>query len=451
MSDVRLFLLARSRAIFLDPAKATMAAGWLGRIITAGAQFASIRLITQMLGVDAYGAFAVVTGFMVWFMLADLGFGAALQNHISASRADGLPWRATVRAIASLLACTTLILALFVVTLAPWAGPFFLSAYRTVSPAQAAAGFAAFGVLTLLTGALSIMLKVQFAEHRGYIAHAITGGGGAAGLLCLALVLSYRPENGFVYAIIAYHLPLVLLSGSLLMHFLLTTAARVDHAQEPRIPIRRKVSHLWTNASSFLLFATLSALVLNLDYAILAKTVTPEEVVSYSIINKAFLLIFIMYNSVLQAYWPISAEAMHRGDAAAIKSLIKRCLAAGIAIVAIGTLGFLATSNIVASLLSPRQPPQLSPTLILIYGIYWLLRVWTDVFAILIMSAGRVAYLCRIVPLQALVSIPLAYLGARHYGVAGLVGGMAIAYCVTVAWMMPRYLLRHLAELGRVK
>lgn len=433
-------LIGRLFRLFTDPAKLTVVAGWTGRLVTAAAQFISIRLITQTLGLDTYGAFAVITGFLVWFMLADLGFGAALQNHISQSRADGAGWQAAVRSVAGLLAGTTLVLSVLVLAVSPWAGPYFLSVYGTISSAEATASFAAFGILTLLAGALSIMLKVQFAEHRGYVAHAVTGGGAAAGLLCLALVMACHPQNGLLYAIIAYHFPLVLLSAGLLIRFLTSQKGQARSAT-------RLLPPLWKKARSFLLFAALSAVVLNLDYAILARTVSPAEVVGYAIINKAFLLIFIMYNSVLQAYWPLSAEAMHRGDTLAVKTLIRRCLVAGLAIVSVGTLGFLATSRLVATLLSPHEPPALPTTLILAYGLYWLLRVWTDVFAILIMSAGRVDYLCRIVPIQALVSVPLAYFGALHFGVLGMLGGMVIGYVCTVAWMMPRYLMRHLVNL----
>jgi hypothetical protein len=265
----------------MGPLVVTTCAGWASRVVAAVAQFGAIRLLTDSLGIGGYSAFAVITGLLAWFMLADLGFGAAVQNYISHARVDGADWQPVVRRIVGRLSLTLVILWLATAGAAPWAGPYLLADYKGVSTRDAMLGFGAFGILMSATGVLSIMLKIQFAQHRGYLAHIITGVSAAAGLLLLAIVLTLPLAHLLVWAIVAYYLPGVLLPLLLLVR--LVRRAAPARAATPRFVAQQ--------AGVFLLFAALSALVLNVDYIILARTVTPRELLLYAIVSKVYALI----------------------------------------------------------------------------------------------------------------------------------------------------------------
>ena len=73
--------------------------GWFYRIVMALAQVISIPIILRCLGVDSYAIFAVITGLVAWFNLADLGFGYSIQNHISILRVEGKNVRDFLRSI----------------------------------------------------------------------------------------------------------------------------------------------------------------------------------------------------------------------------------------------------------------------------------------------------------------------------------------------------------------
>lgn len=418
----------------------TTGAGWSTRFATAAAQFVAIRLLTDRLNADGYGAFAVISGLLAWFMLADLGFGSAIQNHISKARVDGEEWHAVVFRVLRRLSVILMGIWVLVAAVAPWAGPYLLAGYPRISTVEATIAFAIFGILLSATGALSIILKVQFAEHRGYIAHLVTGLAAIAGLALLAVVLSLSIDHLLVWSILAYYFPGVFFPIVLLVWM---GRSRESSAAHATIPLDLK-----KQARVFLIFAILSAAILNVDYIILSRTVSPHELLTYAIISKAYALIYVLYNSILQAYWPISAEAMNRGDAAMVRQSIRRCIAAGAAIVVGGTLFLILGIDRIALLLAPSEHPVVPPFLIALFALYWLLRVWTDVFGVIIMSSGQVGYLCRIVPIQALVSVPCAYLGAKFFGVAGLMVGLSVGYVSTVAWMMPRHIILHLKTMS---
>lgn len=422
------------------PILATTGAGWVSRFATAAAQFIAIRLLTDRLGINGYGAFAVITGLLAWFMLADFGFGSAIQNHISHARVDGEAWTPVVRRVSEWIGLRLLVVWAAVACIAPLAGPYLLASYAGIPKIDAILAFGVFGILATATGALSIVLKMQFAQHRGYVSHLVTGGSAVAGLALLAITLSLNTHHTLAWAIIAYYspgtfIPFVLLARSL------GKAERND-----TIPFSVK-----RQARVFLIFASLSALVLNVDYIILSRAVPAKQLLVYAIMSKVYALIFILYNSILQAYWPVSAEALRRGDAEAVRSSVRRCVAIGTAIVSVGTLMFIVTAKWISMLLAPAEHPFIPAPLLLLYAGYWLLRVWTDVFGTIIMSAGQVSYLCKIVPMQAAVSVPAAYVGAHLYGVPGLIAGLSLGYVVTVAWMMPRHVYRYLDRLSEVK
>lgn len=432
-------LLARLKEQRFVPILVTTGVGWISRFATAAAQFIAIRLLTDHLGIEGYGAFAVITGLLAWFMLADFGFGSAIQNYISHARVDGEAWLPVVRRIVERVGLGLLALWVIVALLAPVAGPYLLAEFQGVSTFEAMAAFSVFGFLATATGALSIVLKVQFAQHRGYIAHLVTGGSAVIGLIALAITLSIDTRHMFVAAIVAYYTPGVLLPSILLIRFLRKTGRSLSVS-----------SSIMRQSRVFFLFAALSALILNIDYIILARAVPARELLIYAIMSKVYALIFILYNSVLQAYWPISAESLRRGDGCAVRLSIRRCLIVGGAIVLFGTLVFIVTAEWISMLLAPAERPVIPISLLLLYAGYWLLRVWTDVFGTIVMSAGQVGYLCRIVPLQALVSVPAAYIGAQLSGVSGLIIGLSLGYITTVAWMMPRHVYRYLDRLPKV-
>jgi O-antigen/teichoic acid export membrane protein len=412
----------------------TVGAGWGGRVVTALAQFVAVRILTTMLGIDGYGAYAVLTGLLAWFLLADFGLGASLQNYISQRRVAGETSEPAIRSVTYLLLGSTLVLCVLIAVASKWIGPFLLSGFD-VPYDQAIAGFATFGILAAATGAASIALKICFAEHRGYLAHAITASGALFGLIGLKVVDWIQPDHLFVWALGVMYLPGLLLATGLLFWRLRGVEEQDDAGGHPR-------ANLWPPARSFLLFGILSALVLNLDYVVLARVLPPREVATYAILSKLYGLVFFAFSSVLQAYWSVSAEALHRGDAASVKRVARTCLMFGAVIVLSTTFLLLTLLGPITRLLAPKGALVISVGLLPYFAVYSLLRVWSDTFSTIIMSAGKAVVLCMIVPVQAVFSLTLEYLGAHYYGLPGFMLGLSASFVLTVAWALPLYLLR---------
>ncbi len=425
------------RRLLSDPAKATVAAGWIGRIFAAFAQFGAIRILTHMLGVDGYGAYAVITGLLAWFMLADLGFGSSLQNHISAKRVAGEHADQAIWSTSIFLLLTTCVLAALLALASPWVGPFLLENVPSIPRLDAQLAFFAFGTIMCGTAAANIVLKVFFAHFRGYLSHAITVSAALLGVLALALLDQFDIKHRLVWAVVGFYLPGWLLPGIAITLYLtrsrgnvVLTRAGMDFAI---------LGEFWRSARWFVLFAALGALVLNLDYVILSRTVEAGDIAVYSVFSKIAALVISLFTSVLSAYWPVSSELIRKRDFAGLGTVVRRALIIG-AVLSLGTtVGMWLFLGLIGRLLSPDAPLTLPTVLVPAFAAYCLVRVWTDTFSMVIVSAGRAWVQCLVVPVQAALSLGIGYWAALHYGLIGLMTGIISSFLLTVVWALPLY------------
>lgn len=430
-------LIERIRAQRPGRVGVTAAAGWVSRIISALAQLVGIRLLTGMLGVEGFGAFAVMTGLLGWFSLCDLGLGASLQNHISQQRVAG---RSSIAAISTVVAVTLVAMVVFSilwVAIAPWAGPALLHRFPGVSARQATEAFAAFSVIATGTGLGLVAIKLCYAEHRGYIGHAMTAAAVLLGVGGLALLSLLHHDHDLTWALVVYQAP----SWILPMGFLLGHAWRRRHEPGFRLAINRPVlALLWQHARVFLTFGVFAAAVLNVDYIIISQTIAGPDAAVYAVYAKIFTLAFFVFNSVIQAYWPVCSELVHRRRFDEIDALVRRCLIFGsIVVLGAGVVIYL-LRGLIADLAAPGDSLVLPGYLIPLFVVYWLVRVWCDTYAMLVQSANETRILVRTVPAQAAVNLVLGYAGATTFGLSGLLIGMTASFALTVAWILPRYL-----------
>lgn len=415
----------------------TVGAGWISRIVTAVAQIISIRLLADMLGIDGYGAFAVIIGLLGWFALADFGFGSGLQNYISRHRVSGDDPMPAIISVAQVLALTTLALWLLYSLVAWWAGPWLLSDFGAVSHRDAALGWLAFAILATGTGAATIFLRICFAEHRGYIAHLISAIGAFAGLGGLATLHALSPDHLFIWSVVVFAAPNFLVPASAMLIFLLRDPRRSTGLHKFD---RHVFSEIFASSRVFLVFNTMAASVLYVDYIIISQTISAREAALYAIVSRLFTFAFFMFNSVLQASWPVSAEIFHKGDFSKLRRTILTCILFGTFIILMFSTILYYSSDFIINILSPKDNIKIPPTLILLFAMYWIIRVWCDTFAMLVQSADGARSLLFVVPAQAILNLLVSIWAAQRYGLSGLLIGMISSFVMTVAWFNPALL-----------
>ena len=405
------------------------ASSWASRLVSAAVQLVSVRLLLQALGLVDYSAFALLTGLQGWFLLADLGVGISVQNHISEARARGEPTGGllvTARLLAVLLLLATLALLYFA---SPMLAPLLLKAYPDMSEARKVQTFFIAGALSIGFGVGGIVYKVWYAEQRGYLSNVVPAVAAVIGLAGVAVAGRIDPDWRLAWCLLAFVGPTAALPLGILGVQLLRGGLRAD------APLR--FGEVCRRAGGFLAFAILGAVTLQVDYIVLSQRLTARDIATYSLMTKVFGLVFFVYSALILALWPTFTELIVQRRWPEVVAYLRRYVGLGVGFVAGCTLALLWAMPLAIGLLAGGQGIVASTALILVMGTYWVVRVWTDTFSMLLQSMNRVRPVLLLVPLQALLSGALQWVLAPRLGLVGTVLGLICSFALTVSWGLP--------------
>lgn len=397
--------------------------------------------MTDSLGVEGYSVFAVLASLAGWFALADFGIAVSLQNHISERRVaqqevDDLILTASLLALA---AAVTVSLAAFL--LGPWLSSLVLGEFASFSSRERMLAFWGMAFPAIGTALGGVAYKVWFAEHRGYLSNLTPAAGTVLGTLGVWLVARGGTPPLLAWSTFAYYTPLALLP-------LVTLGAMVL-----RISRRHRVSWslarpLLGRAARFWLFGLLAAAVLQVDFIIMAHVLMPDDIVIYSIASRVFGLVFFAYNALLFALWPVCSEAIAAGRWDQVFVLMRRYLMLGTGLIVAAGFGVALVRDTAVELLAPTIDATIPVVVVALLTLYIVVRVWADTFAMVLQSMNDLAIFWIAVPLQAILSIALQWLGARYFGLPGVIVGLIACFLATVAWIFPLR-CRHNARIAR--
>ena len=410
------------------------ASAWVSRIVAAIAQLLVIRALLPFLGSQQYALFSVVTSLVTWFALVEFGVGNSLQNRISVARAEGRERDVAIRSALPLLGILFTISVLVLVLAGPVLQHFLFrrigNGSSTPVPASAYL-LSGIGFVYVVTTLANISYKVFYGEMRGYISNTYITAANVVGLVAvIALRFVDVGAQRLTWSLIAWTTPPALVGLAAAAHVYIKHGlgrARVDWSL---------TRDLWRRAWRFGGFAAMAAGVLGVDYVVMSQTLAADQIVRYNAASKVYGLIFFLYTALLQATWPVCAEAFGRGDVATVRRMTRESLLAGTAIVALGTAAFAVARNVVIAMLG--APGITLPLgLILTFGAYFLLRVWSDTYAMILMSRDRLRVFWLYIPFQAAISAIGQYLLARRFGVYGILGGLMLSFVCTAVWLLP--------------
>ncbi len=404
---------------------------WASRIMLALLQVASIRLLTMGLGQSAYAVYALLLGLAAWFTLADFGISAALQNLVAESRARGIDYTATFAAWSVIAMAGGALLALAAWLLSPWLAAMLMADFPGVSTEARVDATRVMAVASIALASASLIFKVWYGEQRGYLAHLCQLAGGALAYLCSAWVVNHVVEHRLEWCLFAW----CGINALLPMAFLLW---RVKGARLPprgaSTPAMRDVAR---QALGFWGYGLMAALVLQLDYVLVARVLGAADLVSYSIHARVFALGFFVYTSVLGALWPGLTERAALGRGREMMTSALRHLGAGLAFIALFTAFVALFDDRLLAIIAPTVSAAGTVSFIVAMGGYYLVRVWSDTFAVVLQSMGQLRPFYVMVPAQAVVSIAAQLAGLRWLGLPGIPLGMGLSFLLTVAWAAP--------------
>ena len=413
------------------------ASTWLSRILTTAISLVSIRILIDTLGVEHYAAYAVLMGTVSWFMLADFGTGQSLQNYISEARATQQGYTHYILATAAITLVVVVIGVAAVVMLGGWPAIPLLSQFEFLTNKDKYLSFTTVAVLVILTAGGSLIYRIWYAEHKGYLANIAAALAAVVALAGIYYVAQSDVQNKLLWCLIAANAPMAALPvSSLLIRVWTTSQVSAESITESA----KKILH---RGGKFWLFNISAAAVFQIDYIVLSQFAPTDQIVVYNIGAKVFAVMAFMTGAVLQAFWPVCAEAAIKGDWQRIKSFTRKYLVWSIAGVVIFTILFSMFSVQIASIFSSHRLVTIPIPFIVLLGVMYVIRVWTDVFAVILQSMNDIKMLLVWAVLQAAIGLGLQILLVPKYGIYGTVTALCLSWLLTVSWLLPKRVWTH--------
>jgi O-antigen/teichoic acid export membrane protein len=415
------------------------ATGWGSRIVGAVVQIALIRVIVRTLGADQYAAFAVLYALSTWFLLADLGLGFSLQNALSERKAHGKAYGGLIRKVISVVFGILSLELVVLAALSNSAANRLLYQFPFLSSQSKWILFFTACCLLLIAGVGQLSYKIWYGEQKGYLSNIIPALSQLIGLgaVCATIHFSRSMES----IIVAYLLPPAVVGFACLTKLWLRTAEEQPDGDKWWPPLLRK-------AAGFGAFGVAGAFVLQVDLIIVSQFLPPRQIATYAVISRIFSFVFLIYSSALLALWPVCSEHLARNNWAPVQRYVRYYIIIGSLFVAAFTLLIAAEKKTIVSVVAPGGALEVPLGSILLFGALYLVRVWTDTFAMVLQSKSMLLPLWISTPIQALLSVLFQILLIPRLGLSGAILGVIGSFLLTASWILPVFVFK---SFGRMR
>lgn len=407
------------------------ASSWLSKIIIAGVQLVSVKFLLEILGEESYAVFTLLTGLLVWFCIADIGIGSSLQNYISELKADRKSYDAYIKAAIHILFASLIILSSTLFFLSDKLSSLYLTSFSDELKNNSGSYFFIASILFIFIGVGSVVYKILFAELLGWKANIINALSYLLGFLDVVAIHYLMPDSSITFALVALYAPVAILP-------IIYISFRYIYVLKTKVNFNT-YKLLLSRSSGFLIFSSLSIIVLQTDYIVMSQKLSAADIIKYTVTMKIFGLMFFIYTAVLQALWPVCAELRVKMQWRKLHRIIFLNIIGGVFFVGLGTLFIYVLKDYIYSIIANGIDYNISGAVFVLLAVYFSIRVWCDTFAMLLQSMNQLKILWLIVPCQALIGGVTQWYFAEHYGIVGILYGLILSFSLTVFWGLPVY------------
>jgi O-antigen/teichoic acid export membrane protein len=409
---------------------------WIGRAISILCSLYILKLTTNFLGVVDYSIYVILVNIIGWALLFDLGLGYSLQNYISELKNNKKEYNSQIW-ITSVILFIFLTLSAFILwLLTPYLSNIIFGKYEITAKNNFEKLFFIASLIGLLTAFGSVTNKIFYGLQKGHLPNLILALAGLLNVISLHL-LKY-------FGLISLENVLVVTLGlnaiiTIIPIFYFYYKSKLSNWKFDNQIAKKLIKR----GAGFGLFALMSACVLQVDYLVMSQSVSPIEITKYNILFKLFSVIFIAYSTLLSALWPMFLEWRLNGKIELITKNIRRYVLLSSFVFIIFTIILIFKGQLLISMLTKLEV-SFSIELTLLVGLYFIIRVWTDMFAMVLQSMNKLKPFWILTPAQAMVSIILQLLLSQKFGIIGIVIALILSFVLTVSWALPIFALRSL-------
>ena len=405
--------------------------GWVSRIVSALSKIIAINIVLGYLGTELYAVFVLVNGLSTWFVLMDFGLGKSLQNAISAARANGESARVWMDNAVILI---WLLIVLSVAVYSTVAYPF-----QCVLLHKIAAGVSqkqwylllVIGNMYIVSMLLNTAFSVFFAEKQAYWVY-IYQMIGAIGSIVMAIVTRYLycGDYKLFIMLLALVTPLLIVSVISYVH---AFSIRNIFCNYNYLVIK----FLFIRSIKFCVYSLGNAVVLNSNYLIMSQTLTAYDIAIFSILDRGFNVVYFIYQALLAVLWPELAELFAQQKWRQANKILSRNMWLGVGFVVICTIVFMVAKGLVILVLAPGTDLSLPTLVICVFGLYYVLRIFSDTYAVGLQSQNSLKVFAYYLPIQAFLGVVGMYYLSQYFAINGLMLGLILALLLTATWILP--------------
>ncbi|EHJ9568404.1 MATE family efflux transporter, partial [Salmonella enterica] len=260
------------------------ASSWLSKIIIAGVQLVSVKFLLEILGEESYAVFTLLTGLLVWFSIADIGIGSSLQNYISELKADRISYDAYIKAAIHILFASLIILSSTLFFLSDKLSSLYLTSFSDELKNNSGSYFFIASILFIFIGVGSVVYKILFAELLGWKANIINALSYLLGFLDVVAIHYLMPDSSITFALVALYAPVAILP-------IIYISFRYIYVLKTKVNFNT-YKLLLSRSSGFLIFSSLSIIVLQTDYIVMSQKLSAADIIKYTVTMKIFGLMF---------------------------------------------------------------------------------------------------------------------------------------------------------------
>ncbi|PKX84837.1 MATE family efflux transporter, partial [Pectobacterium peruviense] len=404
---------------------------WVAKIVIALSQVASIRYLLDMMGEKGYAAFVLLSGLLVWGGIADFGIGSSLQNYISESRARGENYNQYIKASFDIVFLGMLFLVLILYVSSDFLSGIYLSNFSYLEIGNKGNVFFVASVIFCSVGIGSIICKIWFAEQAGWKANAVNAVSYLFGFF--GVWFAHKMHMGLS---VKLSLAIMFIPLSFFTMFFLVNRYLKDINGDVKV---KDYVALIKRGRGFFFFALLSVLVLQADYIVMSQKLSASDIVVYSVLMKIFSLLFFIYSAVLQALWPVCAELCVGKNWERLNKIVIINIILGSVFIFLFTFFIFLIKDEIIPFISTKIDLNINYSVFLMFGAYFIIRVWCDTFAMLLQSMNYLKPLLYLVPIQVVVGFSAQWFFTEKYGIVGMLLGLSLSFIATVVWGLPYF------------
>ncbi|MEV0724394.1 oligosaccharide flippase family protein [Micromonospora purpureochromogenes] len=407
-----------------------IASAALSRGISGVVPLTLVPVTLAYLGTELYGLWMAVVALTGMVAFADLGLGNGLMTKLAPCYSSGDTDRARRYISSAYLALTVVATVLcgtlwLLAPLLPWSSMFNVAAPAMESEARAMA-------LVCLTAfianvPLSLVIRVQYAYQEVARSNLWQAAGSAAALpLTVCAVRAELPPIAVVAATVVGPLLTNIVNSVWLYGW-----RRRDLAPSLRMVDRGAASVLLRLSGMFLVLTVVTSIASNADALVVAQALGLEDTTAYAVPARVCTLLGFLVTLLNIPFWSAAGDALARSDIAWVSRLTRR-----MSLLSVGTVGsaagvlVLAGEDVLAVLVN--GPFHTDHWLMGGLAAWWVLLAAISPRLMVQNAAGVIRPQLVGWLLYLVVSVPMKWYGARHWGLAAVPWAGVTVYLVTV-------------------